>query len=149
MTRKRESGRKTGLPDPSAVRARLRSTGERVTASREQVLAALMAAERALTHHELEAAIGPAPLDRVTLYRVLDWLVTQRLAHRMSGVDRVWRYSIADKAHESHAHFQCGQCGKVLCLEDVTTGRLPVRVPKGYQAEGVELTVTGHCAECA
>lgn len=126
------------------ARDKLRATGERVTQSRVRVLAALQHAGRALSHHELESLL--APIDRVTLYRVLDWLVAQRIAHRVSGTDRVWRFGIAGQAHDGHAHFQCSGCGKVLCLADAPARQ--VAVPRGYRPQAVELTVRGLCAEC-
>ena len=86
-------------------------------------------------------------MDRVTLYRVLDWLVAQGLAHRIAGLDRVWRYSIAADAHEGHAHFQCNHCGKVVCLSGIGERRVPL--PPGFRSERVELTVKGLCAQCA
>ena len=135
------------------ARSALRATGERVTPARLRVYVALLDSVRALSHHELEAALGTgAPVDRVTLYRVLDWLVAQGLAHRVAGLDRVWRFSIANASRvacdgqPSHAHFQCNRCGKVICLGEAATNRVPL--PRGFRSEAVELTVKGRCAEC-
>jgi len=137
----------TALAITERAHVALRATGERVTPARLRVYALLLESVRALSHHELESALGPdAPLDRVTLYRVLDWLVEQGLAHRVAGIDRVWRYSIARDAHASHAHFQCKQCGKVICLGELPERRVPL--PRGFRSEAVELTVKGRCAEC-
>jgi Fur family ferric uptake transcriptional regulator len=130
------------------AQAALRATGERITPARVQVFKALRDARRALSHHELEAALGPgAPVDRVTLYRVLDWLVERRLAHRVAGIDRVWRFGVAREAYANHAHFQCNRCGKVVCLAEAAAPRVPL--PRGFRSEAVELTVKGLCAECA
>lgn len=131
--------------------ARVRQTGDRVTAARVRVLAALVKRGEALSHHELEEILASEAIDRVTLYRVLDWLVEQGLAHRISGADRAWRFIAADRRHgrhDTHAHFHCKGCGKVLCLESVKTGRTPTAMPRGYRAEGVEVTVIGVCASC-
>jgi Fur family ferric uptake transcriptional regulator len=129
------------------ARSALRATGERVTPARLRVYVALLDSARALSHHELESALGAGvPVDRVTLYRVLDWLVEQGLAHRVAGIDRVWRFSVAHESHAGHAHFQCNQCGKVVCLGEAATSRVPL--PRGFRPEAVELTVKGRCAEC-
>jgi Fur family ferric uptake transcriptional regulator len=129
------------------ARSALRATGERVTPTRLRVYVALLDSARALSHHELEAALGTGvPVDRVTLYRVLDWLVEQGLAHRVAGIDRVWRFSIVRESHASHAHFQCSACGKMICLGEALTSRVPL--PRGFRSEAVELTVKGRCAEC-
>ena len=130
------------------ARERIQGTGARMTAPRMQVLAAMLAAKRVLSHHDIENMLGAARLDRVTLYRVLDWLVEQGLAHRIAGPDRVWRFSVTGEAHETHAHFQCNRCGKVLCLDALSARKVPLRLPVGCRPERTELTVTGVCAEC-
>jgi Fur family ferric uptake transcriptional regulator len=124
----------------------------RVTPARARVLAALLDAPRALTHCELERQLGEADtLDRVTLYRVLEWLVEQGLAHKIAGEDRVWRFNSSagetPKEAHRHAHFRCLRCGQVYCLEGANT-EFPLDLPTGFLAEGVELTVTGRCPEC-
>jgi Fur family ferric uptake transcriptional regulator len=129
------------------ARSALRATGERVTPTRLRVYVALLDSVRALSHHELESTLGTgAPVDRVTLYRVLDWLVEQGLAQRVAGIDRVWRFAIAQESHAGHAHFQCNGCGKVVCLGETAASRVPL--PRGFRPEAVELTVKGRCAEC-
>jgi Fur family transcriptional regulator, ferric uptake regulator len=129
--------------------AMIRSTGSRVTAQRIEVLATLLAAERALTHQELEQRVDRGrEIDRVTIYRVLEWLTGQDLAHRIAGDDRIWRFNAAGHAHEGdHAHFQCNVCSTVFCLEGLSTAS-PVRLPRGFRTQQVELTVRGLCANC-
>ncbi|MEW6352692.1 MAG: transcriptional repressor [Pseudomonadota bacterium] len=127
----------------------IRHTGARVTTARVQVLAALLEAGRALTHHEIESRLGRAhAIDRVTVYRVLEWLTRQRLAHKIPGDDRVWRFNVADEEHAGqHAHFKCNCCCRVFCLKD-TGGSCSVKLPPGYSAQRFELTVKGLCAQC-
>jgi Fur family ferric uptake transcriptional regulator len=113
------------------------------------VLEALQGAGRALTHHEVEQATAAAgPLDRVTVYRVLDWLTRTGLAHRIAGEDRVWRFnSVAPSGSHAHAHFRCNECSRVICLDDLPRGVRP-RLPAGYRSQGLEVTVTGQCPDC-
>ena len=75
-----------------AAQVSLRTTGARVTQPRVQVLATILGSDKALSHHEIEALLAGQSIDRVTVYRVLDWLVGQKLAHRISGQDRIWRF---------------------------------------------------------
>ena len=127
----------------------IRRTGARTTRPRIAVLTVLFAAERALTHTEVESRL-PASLgvNRVTIYRVLEWLTERGLAHKIAGDDRVWRFNAAEHAHRGpHAHYQCSDCGHVLCLDPVTSGPA-VKLPVGYRQQRVELTVKGLCAEC-
>ncbi len=141
------------MPSPrsrtGAAERAIRAAGERLTAPRAAVLETLLAARRALTHHEVEAALAPRlAVDRVTVYRVLDWLVAIGLAHRLAGEDRTWRYLASQgDAHAAHAHFMCSRCGRTVCLDGVA---VPPRVktPPGFRPERVEMNVKGLCAGC-
>ena len=138
-----------------AVTARLRATGARLTAPRQEVLSLLMNSARALSHGEIEAALAAhakecaqAPsVDRVTLYRVLDWLTAQHLAHKIADADRVTRFSVTTDGHdEAHAHFKCTTCGNMLCFTDVPPLKIPV--PAGFASNEIEVTVRGTCDAC-
>jgi Fur family ferric uptake transcriptional regulator len=139
------------MPDASKETAEsmIRAIGARLTRPRVEILKVLLAAERALSHHEVEGRISRSlGVDRVTIYRVLDWLNREGLAHKISGEDRVWRYNAAEGTHsEAHAHFQCGGCGTVICLDDLRE-RVDFRVPRGFVSHEVVLTVKGLCATC-
>ena len=126
-------------------------TGARVTRQRIEVLAVLLAAPRALTHHEIERRANRSrEIDRVTVYRVLEWLTSRNLAHKIAGDDRVWRFNAAgdegERSH-SHAHFKCNGCGEVICLDEVRAARR-IRLPRGYHSQEVDLTVKGLCVDC-
>lgn len=138
-------------PTSPSLRAndRIRALGARVTPARVAVLEVLERAERALSHHDVEQALAASGIDRVTLYRVLDWLVASGLAHRVTDAERVFRFSLASAsapAHAEHAHFRCEDCGKVFCLEDVPV-RAPT-LPAGFAPHAVELSISGQCARC-
>jgi Fur family ferric uptake transcriptional regulator len=134
----------------SPVRDLLARSGARITPARETVLAILLEATRALSHLEVEQAARERGLDadRVTLYRVLDWLVGQGLAHRIEGQDRVRRFNAARAEEHAHAHFHCTRCGKVFCLEQPLP-RLKPHLPDGFRFEGMELTIQGLCPACS
>ena len=146
------------------ARERVRATGARVTGARVKVLAVLLQADEALTHTEVQRRLeqGDARelLDRVTLYRVLEWLVEAGLSHRVSGPDRVWRFSAhgddasagAGHAHGAqHGHFKCRRCERMFCMKSSSRLARTVRgmLPDGFDGDAVELTVVGRCAECA
>jgi Fur family ferric uptake transcriptional regulator len=140
-------------PRRSAIDAqsRLASAGARLTRARIEVLATLLDAEEALTHHDVERRLRRGhDVDRVTLYRVLEWLTEQGLAHKLSGEDRVRRFSAAGHRQvrgAGHAHFECSSCGKVICLD---RARLPsIPLPAGYRRSDVEVTIKGSCDRCA
>jgi Fur family ferric uptake transcriptional regulator len=127
------------------ARSVIRDTGERVTPARVRVLGELLGAGRALSHHDLEHSLGADAIDRVTLYRVLDWLVERGFSCRTLGADRVFRFS-AQRGGRGHAHFECSVCGRVLCL--AAAAPQPQALPEGFRAESVALTVRGRCADC-
>ncbi len=132
-----------------AAERAIRAAGERLTAPRAAVLETLLGARRALTHHEIEAALAPRlAVDRVTVYRVLDWLVELGLAHRIAGEDRTWRFLASQgEEHAAHAHFMCSRCGRTICLDGVAVPPA-VKVPRGFEPSRVELNVKGVCAAC-
>jgi Fur family transcriptional regulator, ferric uptake regulator len=146
------------------ARQRLRLVGARLTLPRTRVLAELLAAQSALSHADVLQSIEGAALgeafDRVTVYRVLDWLVDQGLAHRLVGADRAYRFSAhlsQDAAldhqhteHVSHGHFRCKQCERMFCLPNTSglQASLQASVPSGFAGEAVEVTVLGRCSNC-
>lgn len=146
------------LPDPASfpgvaldserAAALIRAAGARATPARVQVLRVLAAAPAPMTHQEIEGAFAGAPLDRVTLYRVLDWLVAAGLASKVADARRVFRFALAHGgAHAGHAHFRCEGCGRVFCL-DAPVPALPA-LPAGFVLTRAELDLSGRCAGCA
>lgn len=129
------------------VRAQIRSCGARATPARIRVLQLLQAAPAAMTHHDVESALGAVTLDRVTLYRVLDWLVEAGLAHKNTDASRVFRFSAAAAGeHTAHAHFSCEACGRVFCLD--AEPPKPPALPEGFSLSRMELDLRGCCAGC-
>ena len=130
-----------------AVAEQIRRTGARATPARIRVLQMLRNALTAQTHSEIEQAFGDLALDRVTLYRVLDWLVESGLAHKSADANRVFRFSPASAGeHASHVHFRCEICGGVYCLE----ASLPVvpALPPGFSLTHMNFDLRGVCANC-
>jgi Fur family ferric uptake transcriptional regulator len=128
----------------------IRNTQARVTAPRVRVLAFLLGQTRSMTHHEIERQLGKKhPIDAVTLYRVLEWLVESELAHKVVGDDQVWRFSAGGKQHaHEHAHFQCAKCATVTCFTDVKLPR-NIPLPAGFQGQEVNFMIKGLCPRCS
>lgn len=133
-----------------AARQRLVARGQRVTAARLATLSALLASQNALSHHDVEAKLGECDehFNRVTLYRILEWLVAQGLAHKVAGEDRSWRFSAILDENQEHPHFHCLCCGSVLCL-DALRPALILGLPPGYTCQRAELKILGTCPACA
>ena len=133
----------------------IRETGDRATSSRIRVFGFLLSQHSAVTHYQVETGLNDLEssekIDRVTLYRVLDWLIKKGLAHKVISDDRIWRFRVNDndtKQQHQHAHFKCSQCTKVICLENVRADIGGVALPAGFHRVETELTVKGVCADC-
>lgn len=86
-------------------------------------------------------------MDRVTLYRVLDALVSGGLVLRQADETRIFSFSAAQQseAHAAHAHFRCDACGRVFCLEEP----LPApALPAGFRLSRTSLDLRGECRDC-
>ena len=135
-------------PGAEVVAEQIRRTGARATPARIRVLQLLRDAPTAQTHTEIEMALGASAVDRVTLYRVLDWLVETGLAHKNTDSNRVFRFSAATVGeHRTHVHFRCEYCGGVFCLD----AALPVApiLPAGFSLSRMDFDLRGRCANCA
>lgn len=137
------------IPD---LQSAIRAAGSRATPARVRVLAALREAHGPLSHGELESALAAetAPgIDRVTLYRVLDWLCAAGLAHKAADARGVFRFSAAqpDVEHASHVHFRCTGCGGVFCLKSPPPP--PPSLPRGFRLASMDIDVRGECSDCA
>ncbi|MBU3643667.1 MAG: transcriptional repressor [Candidatus Nanopelagicaceae bacterium] len=139
--------------------------GLKSTTSRLEVTAVLAKSSHPLTHQDILKQL-PDSFDRVTLYRVLDWLLQNEVIHRIAGEDCVWRFHLnasesrnsrysksktvsKNKAltQHSHAHFQCSSCGKVFCLDNVHP-KLTNDVPADLIVDSIELNIKGKCINC-
>lgn len=160
------------VTETEMAETKLRLAKVRVTQARKEVLSVLLTQQRALTHTELQDAL-PA-MDRVTLYRALDCLADASLAHKITGDDRVFRFSGRQETapdagasslssqrnvgvQHQHGHFQCTRCAQVFCLEspdanhtlrDQLQVTLQTTAAKGFQSHDIEVTIKGWCARC-
>lgn len=150
------------IPDAEAA---IRATGDRLTQPRVAVLATLLATDHAISHLDVTDAIARHhPVDRVTVYRVLEWLVTIGIAHRIAGDDRVWRFMLSPRKtvgqanshpypqrhpqdQHQHAHFTCNDCGQTFCLDEVPP-KLDLKLPAGFKTIEIDLKLRGQCAHC-
>lgn len=135
-----------------AIQSAIRAAGARVTPARVRVLCALRAAHSAQSHAEIEEALAqqahPA-IDRVTLYRVLDWLCSAGLALKAADARGVFRFSAAQPnvEHAEHVHFRCTGCGGVFCLKSPPPR--PPALPRGFRLAAMALDIRGECPRCA
>jgi Fur family ferric uptake transcriptional regulator len=94
---------------------------------------------------------GATTIDRVTVYRILDWLVSEQLAHRVASESRAWHYGsivdAEDHTDHAHAHFECRLCEKLYCIESSPPAD-SASLPSGFTLEQANVKFEGLCARC-
>jgi len=127
----------------------IKDAGQRPTQSRLAVLNTLISAQVALSHNEIQSRLSNAQhFDRVTIYRVLDWLTEHHLIHRIPSDDRAVKFQVSlPHISHQHAHLHCTQCHKIICLDDVQM-QLPQEVKQQLQVESVDVIIKGRCPSC-
>ncbi|QDL91801.1 transcriptional repressor [Paroceanicella profunda] len=131
--------------------AALAARGVRVTPLRTRVLTALHHAGRPLGAYELfdrlkaEGAASAPP----AVYRVLDFLETQGLVHKLQSLSAYTACRTAPHPH--HAQFLiCRACGAVAELETPALDRLAREAAgTGFLVERMSVETRGLCTACA
>lgn len=122
----------------------------RSTPSRQEILHLFLLRDHALSHGDIEKEINNS-LDRVTVYRTLKTFLDKGLIHKVLDDEGSLKYALCSEAcsgtghHHDHVHFKCTKCGQTNCLNVEIPA---VRLPKGYQAEEVNLLIQGVCERC-
>jgi Fur family ferric uptake transcriptional regulator len=128
----------------------IRNAGARATSARTRILYLIKTASFPLSHSEIATMLAQdgQSVDRVTIYRVLDWLADVGLAHKAADGRGVFRFSASepDGEHAKHMHFRCTGCGGMFCL-DTPPPPLPV-LPRGFRFGGMALDIRGECPRC-
>lgn len=164
------AARSTTPGDP--IDALLSAHGLRRTGAARRVLGWLLAhPDTSYTHAQLQSALqqdllaegqgdGSSPLDRVTLYRLIDRLTQVGLLLCRVDVHRVRRYQAMPASVHALPHFECQSChrdqplqgalqGNAQDLEVAAENALRALKVLGYQGLSLDLAVRGVCADCA
>lgn len=120
------------------------------TESRRRILALFLSSDDALTHGDIEKTVGDK-YDRVTIYRTLQTFEEKGIVHTIPTADNAIKYALCKECdeghhHDDHVHFVCTNCDKTICLDDVVSPK--IELPKGYEAESVQVVIKGVCREC-
>jgi len=123
----------------------------RKTIAKTRILDLISQSDVALSHAEIQSALDGL-CDRVTIYRVLDRLVEEGLAHKVVNIDGGVKYAFCAECTETsrhhahnHIHFSCQKCKSVTCVDDVEPS---FKLPENYIVNEVNFTVSGVCPEC-
>jgi Fur family transcriptional regulator, ferric uptake regulator len=123
----------------------------RHTDCREHIVDIFLQSTYALSHADVEEAIGESH-DRVTVYRTLRTFLDKGLIHRVLDDLSFPKYALCKapcavhEHHHAHVHFKCNQCGQTNCLEDVVIPT--VVLPTGYRPAETNLLINGVCINC-
>lgn len=112
-----------------------------------------------LSEPEVETALAcaGAPVNKVTVYRLLDRFAAAGLLHKQVDAARVTRYVLAPQGGDGAApRFECDDCHRQFRLSQgsakVQTALkqvLQALATAGHESLAVDIAVHGRCADCA
>ena len=142
----------------------LSAHGLRRTAAARQVLGWLrLHPDTGYTHAQLQLAMQGdegVPLDRVTLYRLVDRLTQAGLLLCRVDANRVRRYQAMPTSVHATPHFECQSCHRdsplagalqahAQDLEKAAQTAIEALKALGYTGLSTDFAVRGVCADCA
>lgn len=121
---------------------------ERDTSQRRAIRKVFEADDRPLSTQEIhEAARREIPgIGIATVYRSVRNLLESGHIQEVTLPGENPRYELSGKEH--HHHFRCLRCERVYEINECP-GDLKKMVPEGFVLESHDLTLYGHCADCA
>ncbi len=130
----------------------LEDAGLKATVNRLKILEIVGNSNRPLSVPEISQTLSRTDvINRVTVYRILDLLVTQGLVDRLTSGGRSFRYGLAPNGnHLPHPHFYCKQCGQMECLnpEGLEMNLDPIRRIFPRIIDSFEVRLDGTCKTC-
>lgn len=131
-----------------------RSRGVRLTRIRRDVLAALYATHRPLGAYDLVEALrreGERALAPITVYRALDFLMEQGLAHRLASRNAFVACPHGHAPADLVAFLICESCGGVdeLSSEPLSAALSGLLDRERFAPRSQVLEITGRCSHCA
>ena len=147
-----QDGGLSGAPLEGALagaETRMAAAGERMTSSRRRVLELLLQAGQPVKAYDLMAAFAPGEPNAKppTVYRALEFLEKQGLAHRIPSLNAY----VACRVEGGHdaAFLICDCCGVTLEIEPPRASALSQQAGQaGFAVSGVMLEAHGLCADC-
>lgn len=123
--------------------------GIKPTANRNLVLKELSRCTHPVNLAELELALQP--MDKTSIFRVLDLFAKNELVHVIEDGSRSLKYELcSSSSHHSlsdqHAHFYCEKCGSVYCMDNISLPRF--ELPDNFKVKSVNFMLKGICPKC-
>lgn len=115
--------------------------------------------DAALSESEVEAALAAAgaPVNKVTVYRMLDRFAAAGLLHKQVDAARVTRFALALQDQDCAVpRFECGDCHRQFRLsqgsarvQSALKQVLQALATAGHESLAVDIAVRGRCSGCA
>ncbi|GAA4314201.1 Fur family transcriptional regulator [Compostibacter hankyongensis] len=121
------------------------------TPPRLNILSILTSRKVATPESYLEKKLGDR-VDRVTLYRTLKTFEEKGILHKVLDQKGTANYAVCSEKcsehrhYDEHMHFNCLVCNRVYCMDEIEFA--PVKLPRGFKAKSINLTITGICRQC-
>lgn len=124
---------------------------ERKSETRNKIISLLTDKKEALTHKDFQNFFNNT-VDRVTIYRALDYLVEEGKLHKIVNLDGGIQYALCHTCkHEkeehthNHVHFACIKCEKTTCLEEISP---KIKLPENFTIIDTQILISGICNTC-
>ncbi|ABI56544.1 Fur family transcriptional regulator [Alkalilimnicola ehrlichii MLHE-1] len=128
-----------------------RTSGARLTPLRRRVLELIWASHEPVKAYELLARLREerASVAPPTVYRALEFLLAQRLIHRLESLNAYLGCGAPDRPHACQ-FLICERCQAVAELSDDDISRLIERKARdlGFQMDRQTIELTGVCPAC-
>jgi Fur family transcriptional regulator, zinc uptake regulator len=129
------------------------ANGARLTDLRQSVLTLMLEADGPLTAYQLldqlkEIRQGAVP---PTIYRALDFLIENRLIHKVERLNAFIPCSGTDHDHQEVQFLICRQCGTVAEIEDHAVAKALAKAAEktGFHPGNAGVELDGTCAACS
>ncbi|WP_158265129.1 Fur family transcriptional regulator [Blastopirellula marina] len=134
------------------ARSLLRGAGLRCTAARIAVIQSLSDSESPLSMNNVIDDLSEFGFDKSTIYRTLIDLEQASLVAMLELGNSSRRFELtvfSESSLETHPHFLCTECGKLICLPGFHVNVTPDDTASDLPGELTEVLLKGRCADCA
>ena len=127
----------------------LKKRGLKATVNRVNLLEKMQKHGSAMGYSSIQNEMKP--IDRVTLYRILESLKKKGVIHKAFQENNETYYAICGttcgtETHtHDHIHFKCLSCSTVTCVEQVKS--ITIEIPE-YEIHELSINASGLCLKC-
>lgn len=129
-----------------------RANNARLTPIRRKVLEALYDNHKPLGAYELAESLEPSgrPVAPITIYRALDFLMEQGLAHKLASLNAYIPSFHLESASEITAFLICDACGGVdeITMPELSGAVTALLEKESFKPKTKLLEISGCCSHC-